>query len=61
MQHPSMPKAALLLLRRLARVTGIERVGRRGDPYSRFDRVPRCGGYNELFVVSRRDSSSMKG
>ena len=60
MQNPSTPNAIPPLLRRLARAAGIKRFVRRDDSPSRIDRIPRCGGYNELFVASRGDRLSAK-
>ena len=60
MQNPSTPNAFLPLLRRLAKAAAIKRFFRRGDSPSRIDGIPRCGGYNELFVASRGDRLSTK-
>ena len=63
MQNSPAPNMMLQRLRRLLRAVpwlGGQLSGA-GDKRSSSAGIPRCGGYNELFVMSRQDNISSPG
>ena len=61
MQNSPTPKMMLQRLRRLLRAVHGGQLAGAGDKRSSSARIPRCGGYNELFVMSRQDNISSPG
>lgn len=58
MQNPYRANGVRRLLRRLARAIGIGLDARGARKPSRADMIPRCGGCNELCIVSQWASFS---
>lgn len=61
MQNSPIPNMMLQRLRRLLRTARGGQLSGAGEKRSSSAGIPRCGGYNELFVMSRQDNISSPG